>query len=84
MTLFITGATLRSTRAIANVRAFCTNELANNVDLEVVDLCETPARAKDDQVIAAPTLVRYQPQPARRLIGDMSDQGRLRALMKVA
>lgn len=83
MTLFITGATVRSGRAVANVRAFCEHELGGEYDLEVVDLYRTPERARLDQVVAAPTLVRHEPKPARRLIGDMSDRGRLHAVIKV-
>ncbi len=84
MTLFVTGATIRSVQAIANVRAFCEKELSDNYRLEVVDLCDTPERARLDQILAAPTLVRHDPKPARRLIGDMSNQDRLNDMIKLA
>ena len=84
LTLFITGATVRSTRALANVRAFCDGELAGDYDLEVVDLYETPERARSDQVVAAPTLIRHDPKPLRRVIGDMTDRRRLNDIVKVA
>jgi circadian clock protein KaiB len=83
MTLFVTGATRTSLVAVANVREFCEKELAGNYDLEVVDLYRAPERAKTSQVIAAPTLLREEPQPPRRVIGDMSDLDNLRAAIKV-
>ncbi len=83
LTLFIAGATPRSMRAVANVRSFCDLELAGNYDLEIVDLYVTPERAQPANVLVAPTLVRYQPQPVRLLIGDMSDALRLAAVVKV-
>ena len=84
MTLFVTGITARSGRAVANVRGFCESELAGDYDLEVVDLYRAPQRARSEQVVAAPTLVRSEPQPIRRIIGDMSDWRRLRDTIKIA
>lgn len=83
LTLFVTGATVRSARAVANVRHFCDDELTDEYDLDVVDLYDSPQRARTEQVVAAPTLVRYWPEPARRLIGDMSDGHRLREVIKL-
>jgi circadian clock protein KaiB len=42
-----------------------------------VDLLENPARAKEDEVIAAPTLAKISPLPARRFIGDLSQTDRI-------
>ena len=83
LTLFVTGATPRSMRAIANVRDFCRQELTGVYELEVVDLYQSPERAQPANVIVAPTLVRDQPKPMKLLIGDMSDLERLKALIKV-
>lgn len=83
MTLFITGATLRSGRALANIHAFCETDLGGDYALEVIDLYRAPERARSDQVVAAPTLVRHEPKPERRVIGDMSDRRRLNDAIKV-
>ena len=83
LTLFVTGATPRSMRAVANVRDFCERELLGAYDLDVVDLYEAPERAQPANVIVAPTLVRDHPKPVKLLIGDMSDVERLKAIVKV-
>ncbi len=83
MTLFVTGASRLSMQAVSRVQEFCEEELGGNYDLEVVDLYRAPERAKDAQVIAAPTLLRDTPLPIRRVIGDMSNRGKLRAAIKV-
>jgi circadian clock protein KaiB len=83
MTLFVTGASHLSLQAISRVREFCEEELTGHYDLEVVDLYRAPERAKTAQIIAAPTLLREEPGPARRVIGDMSDRVKLRAAIKV-
>ena len=40
--------------------------------LEVIDIYQMPALAKDQQIIATPTLIRVLPAPLRRFIGDLS------------
>ena len=82
MTLFVTGASHLSLQAVSRVREFCEQELAGNYDLEVVDLYRAPERARKSQIVAAPTLVRDNPSPVRRIIGDMSDRARLQASIK--
>jgi len=42
----------------------------------VVDLLKNPRLAKDDQIVAIPTLVRQLPAPMRKIIGDLSDTER--------
>jgi circadian clock protein KaiB len=83
LTLFVTGATSRSLRAVANVRDFCGRELQDGYDLEVVDLYQSPDRAQSANVIVAPTLVRHEPKPVKLLIGDMSDMHRLQSAILV-
>lgn len=79
LTLFITGITPRSMRAIVNVRAFCEGEVGS-FDLEIVDLYEHPERAQPANVVVSPTLVRSYPPPVRLLFGDMSDKQQLATL----
>ena len=76
--LYITGMTPRSTEAVSLLKRLCDELLRGRYDLEVVDLFQNPARARDDLIIAAPTLVRESPLPERRMIGNLSD--RLRVL----
>ncbi len=83
MTLFVTGASHLSLQAVSRVRAFCEEELTGHYDLEVVDLYRAPERAKTAQIIAAPTLLREEPSPVRRVIGDMTDRAKLRSAIKV-
>jgi circadian clock protein KaiB len=77
--LFLAGATPRSRRALENVRRFCERELPGNYDLEVIDIYQQPALASGNQIFAAPTLLKTHPLPLRRLIGDMSDERKVRA-----
>ncbi|WP_264048406.1 circadian clock KaiB family protein [Methylobacterium flocculans] len=79
--LFIAGTSPRSRRTIENLNRICDEHLAGRFDLEVVDIYQQPELAEENQVVAAPTLLKLLPPPLRRIIGDLSDEGRvLRAL----
>jgi circadian clock protein KaiB len=69
--------TSRSRRAIENIRTICEEHLQGSYELEVVDLYQQPVLASGEQIIAAPTLIKRLPLPLRRVIGDMSDTGRV-------
>jgi circadian clock protein KaiB len=77
--LFVTGSTPRSTRAIANMRKICEENLSGRYDLEVVDVYENPDATWELQIIATPTLVKILPEPLRRIIGDLSDKEKVLA-----
>jgi circadian clock protein KaiB len=77
--LYVVGTTPASSRAIVNTRRFCEEHLSGGYDLEVVDLSLDPSLAARAQVVAAPTLVKEEPPPVRRFIGDMSDASHLAA-----
>lgn len=75
--LFVAGATEHSARAIANIKEVCEAYLKGRYELEVVDLYQQPAMAREEQIIAAPTLLKKLPLPVRRLIGDLSTTERV-------
>ena len=75
--LYVAGTTPRSMRAILDARAFCESHLADRYELEVIDIYQRPTLARDEQIIAVPTLVRSLPPPLRRLVGDLSDVERV-------
>jgi circadian clock protein KaiB len=77
--LYVAGTTPRSATAIVNVRRICEEHLSGNYDLEVIDVMQSPAKAAEGQIIAAPTLVKESPLPIKRFIGDMSMTTRLLA-----
>jgi circadian clock protein KaiB len=70
--LYVTGATARSLRAIANVKAVCEQYLKGRYHLEVVDIYRRPETVRRDQIVAVPTLIKQLPVPMRLLVGDLS------------
>jgi circadian clock protein KaiB len=75
--LYITGMTPRSVEALASIKRFCEKHLQGHYDLEVVDIYQQPLAARDEQIIAAPTLVKSLPAPLRRLVGNLAHEDRV-------
>lgn len=73
LTLFVTGQTVRSTRAIENLREICATQRDKNYDLVVVDVLEEPEEAERRKILATPTVIKELPPPIRRIVGDLSD-----------
>jgi circadian clock protein KaiB len=82
--LFVTGTTTRSATAIANLRRICEERLHGEYDLEVIDLYQHPQAAQDNQIVAAPTLLKILPLPLRRIIGNLADEERVLAGLDLA
>jgi len=71
--LYVTGGSARSAWAIRNVRRLCAERLPGLSDLTVVDIYQHPELARQAQLVAAPTLVKELPLPARRFVGTLTD-----------
>ena len=70
--LYVTGSSARSLKAIYNLRKICEEHLPD-YDLEVIDIYKDPSAAREEQIIAAPTLVKRLPRPLRKFVGDLSN-----------
>ena len=75
--LYVAGQTAKAIAAFANLKAICEEQLKGRYELEVIDLLENPKLAREDQIVALPTLVRKLPPPLRKIIGDLSDTERV-------
>lgn len=78
LTLYVSGASPRSTEAIAAIRRICDEELAGRVELTVLNAVDHPDRVLEDHILAIPTLVKHAPEPMRHLVGNLTDPERVR------
>lgn len=77
--LYVAGRTSKYLKAFANLKRTCEGVLHGRYEIEVIDLLDRPELASADQILALPTVVRMMPLPVRRVMGDLSDTGRLLA-----
>lgn len=84
LTLYVSGASPRSTEAIVTVRRICDQDLAGRVDLTVLNATDHPDMVKQDHILALPTLVKHSPSPRRQLVGNLADVERVRRALDLA
>jgi len=75
--LYITGATPNSTRAVQNIKEICEQYLPGRYELLIIDIYQQTDLAEQEELIAAPTLIKRRPGLVRRLVGDLSDRRRV-------
>lgn len=81
--LYVTGTTPRSMLAIRNIQHICRKYLDGRYDLEVIDIYQRPQEAMNAQIIAAPTLIKFSPDPIRRIVGDMSNEEKVLSALNI-
>lgn len=77
LSLYVAGMTLKSVESVSFLRNLCDEHLPDRYDIEVIDIYQHPEMAKDQQIIAAPTLVKRLPPPPRKFIGRLRDRKRI-------
>ena len=75
--LYVAGQTPKCLTALANLKQICEEHLPGQYELEIIDLLENPRLAREDQILAIPTLLRKLPTPPGTIIGDLSNRERV-------
>ena len=74
--LYVSGRGWLTSRAELNLERLCRQYLKGRYRIDVIDLQENPALAREHEIVAVPTLVRQAPVPIRKVVGDLSDTKR--------
>jgi circadian clock protein KaiB len=75
--LYVAGDSPNSATALANVQNALQEHPGHHVTLEIIDVLRDPEKGIGDGVVATPLLVRVEPPPERRVLGNLQDRGRL-------
>jgi len=75
--LYVMDQTPKSITAFTNLKNVCESHVKGRYRITVIDLLKKPHLAKDDQILAVPTVVRLLPKPMRTIIGNLSDMDRV-------
>ena len=81
--LYVAGMSPRSLRAIENIQTLCAQYLPGHFELQIIDIYQQPDFAREEQIVAAPTLVKELPLPIRKFIGDLSQTEKILAGLEV-
>ena len=76
-TLYVADIKPASRRAVINLRSFCNDHLPGRCQVQVVDIGEFPQVAREENIVAVPTLIKSWPLPRQIFVGDLSDTAML-------
>lgn len=71
--LFINGNSVISARTIQNAHSIFEKYLKGRYELKVIDASKEKSKIINEHIIALPVLIKRQPLPEIRLVGDLSD-----------
>ena len=81
--LYVAGATPGSASAVQAIEDIWRERLEGQYELEVVDIYQLPEQARQDDIIATPTLVKTEPGPVMRVVGDLADREHLLVVLSL-
>lgn len=70
--LYVLSNTPQCRKAIEEIDGILGGILDNKYRIEIIDLEEYPEAAEEAQILAIPTLIKEEPKPSVRLVGDLS------------
>ena len=71
--LYVAGASPNSTAAISNLRALLERHAPDSAELELVDVLMRPEDGLRAGILVTPTMVKLDPLPERRIVGNLRD-----------
>ncbi len=75
--LYVAGQTPESLEAFANLKKICDEHLKGRCSMDVIDLKDNPHLAREDGIIAIPTLIKKLPPPIKKIVGTLTDTERV-------
>lgn len=79
--LYVAGGSANSQLAREHLETICRERLAGRCRIEVIDVMRHPERALADGILVTPTLVRIEPAPQVRVIGNLTPRTKVEAAL---
>lgn len=71
--LYITGITPKIESGLGSLLKACDRYLKGRYEFKIINILENEELAEQDRILATPTLIRVEPPPVKRIIGDISN-----------
>lgn len=69
--LYISGHNQQTDKSINSLKKYLDMKFDGNYSLDVINLLMVPEQAAVDNVIVTPTMIKVNPKPEKKLIGDI-------------
>jgi circadian clock protein KaiB len=81
--LFISKKTPKINLGVQTLEKLCKEHLEGRYSINVIDVLLDPVATMEANIIATPTLLKKFPEPARKIIGDLSDEQKLITALEI-
>jgi circadian clock protein KaiB len=81
--LFVADDEPNSKQARENLARLCQTHLTGRYEIEIVDVLEDFKTALENNVLVTPTLIVAAPRPPVRILGNLSDTGKVLAALRL-
>lgn len=82
--LYVAGQSAKSVSAFQNLQQLCEKHLPAKYVIDVIDLLTHPSMAREDQIVAIPTMIKLAPSPICRIVGDLSNTNDVLARLRLS
>ncbi|MDH5561278.1 MAG: hypothetical protein OEY59_10555 [Deltaproteobacteria bacterium] len=72
--LYLVGNTVAATKKIEDLKKDLSSVLGDRFELEVLDILTNSAQAQADNIYATPTIIRMEPQPVLKVVGNFNSK----------
>jgi circadian clock protein KaiB len=60
-------------KGLGSLLKACDRYLKNRYEFKIINILENEELAESDRILATPTLIRVEPPPTKRVIGDITN-----------
>jgi circadian clock protein KaiB len=75
--LYVAGKGEKTEKTSLLLKRICHDYLGGQCEIEIIDIKENPQIAVRDNIMATPCLSKIEPEPAKRIIGELTDRKKL-------
>ena len=82
--IFIAGWTPDNSRIISTLNNIFEERFKDQYSLEVIEVIDNLELAGEEKIFVTPTLIKYSPEPVRKIIGDLSEKEKVLSGLNLA
>jgi circadian clock protein KaiB len=81
--LYISNHSEKTEKVIDSLKKVLLSLCGDSYSLEIINIVEKPELCLKDDIFATPTLVKFEPQPVKKVIGDIYIEQKIISALKL-
>jgi circadian clock protein KaiB len=77
LALYVSNHSAKTKKTIEQLKYILTHYFDEQYTLQIIDIMEDPGICVQENIFATPMLAKYEPQPLKKIVGDICDEERM-------